>query len=142
MEPQLLFAKAAPVATHRASRDNGWVHAAAVASRARGERSAVGPADPNEPGCPSGTMGKSVGDFIEVFNTLEADAIGSSGADVHENEPSSINDGGLALHLRGGCGATQQNEEEEEEEAPPPALVPIVDRVQRPKAAPTGGGSG
>ena len=48
-------------------------------------------------------MGKSVGDFIEVFNTLEADATGSSGADVHENEPSSINDGGLALHLYTGA---------------------------------------
>ena len=142
MEPQLLFAKAAPVAAHRASRD----HAAGCMpppSRAvhveSGVLLAVGP---NEPGCPSGTMGKSVGDFIEVFNMLKTDAVGSSGADVHENEPSSINDGGLALHLRGGCGATQQNEEEEEEEAPPPALVPIVDRVQRPKAAPTGGGSG
>ena len=117
MEPQLLFAKAAPVATRRASRD----HAAGcmpLPSRAvhveGGVLLAVGP---NEPGCPSGTMGKSVGNFIEHGLGMSSARWHDEGAAVHENEPSCINDGGIELHLRGGCGAMRQHEEEEEEKA-------------------------
>ena len=132
----LSFAKAAPVAT-RAPRDQAAgrtplpsraTHVDSGASSARGGS--------NEQGTSAGTLGHALGRFIEVFDMLDTDVFGSGGAGVHENEPSAINDGGLALHLRGGCGATQQNEEEEEEEEEAlPALVPIVDSVQRPEDA-------
>ena len=76
----------------------GLAAAPTLPSRVRHLDSGVSPAlGPNAPSTQAGTMGSSLDTVNEVFDMFDTDVFGSGGADVHENEPSSINDGGLTL---------------------------------------------